>query len=127
MTTVQLELWHLVTILLSFFCCVGAFGKILMAQFERRLDERFKAQEQSRQEAQVRWDMAFREIEELARQNERDLLGLKVHLVENFVSRQDFIRRDSILELKIDGLAHSVASKFENMLLRITGQKESLP
>ncbi len=119
--TVQLELWHLILMLIAFFGAVGAFGKILIVQFEKRLDERFTTQETARQEAQKRWDEEFRKIEALARKNEIDLLGLKVHLAENFVSRPDHIRGHSILELKIDGLA----SKFENVLLRIGAQKAS--
>lgn len=117
--TVQLELWHLITLLLAFFSCVGVFGKVLLSQFEKRLDERFSAQELVRKESQERWDEEFKKIEELARKNERDLLQLRVHLVENFVSRPDHIRGQSVLELKIDGLAKT----FENVLLRLGTQK----
>ena len=116
---IELELWHMILMLIAFFGCDGAFGKILIAQFEKRLDERFATQEASRKEAQSRWDDEFKKIEALARKNELDLLGLKVHLAENFVSRPDHIRGHSILELKIDGLA----SKFENVLLRASAQK----
>ncbi|MDO8933054.1 MAG: hypothetical protein Q7U97_11710 [Rhodocyclaceae bacterium] len=121
--TVQLELWHLITLLLSFFGCVWAFGKVLLAQFEKRLDERFSTQETARQEAQRRWDEEFKKIEELARKNERDLLGLKVHLAENFVARTDHIRGQSIVELKIDALA----GKFQEVLLRFSNAQKAAP
>lgn len=118
---VEMELWHLITLLLAFFGCVGAFGKILLAQFEKRLDERFNAQEESRKEAQARWDDEFRKIEELARQNERDLSNLKLHLAENFVARQDHVAGQSKLESKMDALA----LRFENVLLRLGAPKGS--
>ncbi|KAF0205525.1 MAG: hypothetical protein FD173_968 [Gallionellaceae bacterium] len=117
--TVQLELWHLITLLIAFFTCVGVFGKVLLSQFEKRLDERFELQEEARKEVQKRWDDEFKKIEELARKNERDLLELKVHLAENFVSRPDSIINQSRLESKIDGLAKT----FENVLLRLGTQK----
>ena len=47
---VTVELWQLVSLLLGFFGCVGAFGKILLAQIDRRLNERFEAQEKARVE-----------------------------------------------------------------------------
>lgn len=48
--TVQIELWHLVTLLLAFFGCVAGFAKLVLAQMDKRLDERFAAQETARQE-----------------------------------------------------------------------------
>jgi hypothetical protein len=30
--TVNLELWHLITLLIAFFGCVAGFGKLLLAQ-----------------------------------------------------------------------------------------------
>lgn len=118
---VEMELWHLVLLLLAFFGCVGAFGKVLLAQFEKRLDERFKIQEEVRKEAQKRWDLAFSEIEALARKNERDLYELRIHMAENFVSRPDHVRGTSIVEAKVDGLA----KRFEDFILRQGGAQKA--
>lgn len=49
--TVQLELWQLITILLAFFGCVAGFAKLVLAQIDKRLDERFQAQEKAREES----------------------------------------------------------------------------
>lgn len=48
--TVQLELWHLITLLVAFFGCVAGFAKSVLSQIDKRLDERFKAQEKARAE-----------------------------------------------------------------------------
>lgn len=46
--SVQVEFWQLVLLLLGFFgACAGA-GKMLLAQTQRHLDDRFAAQEQAR-------------------------------------------------------------------------------
>ena len=48
--TVQLELWHLITLLVFFFGAVGGFGKVLLDQVEKRQVERAKAQDKAREE-----------------------------------------------------------------------------
>lgn len=48
--TVQLELWQLITILLAFFGCIAGFSKLVLAQIDKRLDQRFEAQEKAREE-----------------------------------------------------------------------------
>lgn len=121
MNPIQLELWQLICLLLAFFGCVAAFGKILLGQFEKRLDERFKTQEDSRKTAQVHWDESFKKIETMSRQNERDILQLQAKLPEHYLRREDWIRSQSTIEAKIDGLA----TKFENILLRERAGKDS--
>ena len=46
---IELQLWQLISLLLAFFSCVAVFGKLLLNQFDRRLGERFKAQEKAQQ------------------------------------------------------------------------------
>ena len=48
--TVQLELWQLITLLLAFFGSVAGTAKIILAQMDKRLDDRFAAQEKAREE-----------------------------------------------------------------------------
>lgn len=99
----------------------GALARLLIGQFERRLDERFTQQEASRAEAQKLWTAKFENLEQCAQNEarewqriERDILTLKADLPLNYVRREDYIRNQTIIEAKIDGLA----LKIENALLR---------
>jgi hypothetical protein len=120
--SIQLELWHLILLLLAFFGLVGAFGKILLDQIEKRLNERFASQEKQRAEDQKHWDSKFAALEAAAREEssqwarvERELLALKADLPREYVRREDYIRNQTILEMKID----KVFGKLE--LLQIQG------
>lgn len=121
----QLELWHLISILIAFFGCVGTFGMVLLAQFEKRLTERFRAQEDARLSAQSTWSQRFDSLEkssELEREEwrrvERELLKLMASLPLDYVRREDWVRNQTVLESKIDGLA----LRIENLTLRQQGQ-----
>lgn len=114
---IQIELWHLITLLLAFFGCVGAFGKILLAQFEKRQDQRFKAQEESRRQAQEHWDQRFSTLERDASQwvrLERDFLEWKADLPMTYVMRDDYVRNQTVIEAKLD----AVALRIENIQLK---------
>lgn len=123
--TVQLELWHIILLLLAFFGLVGAFGKVLLDQVEKRLGERFSTQEKSREEAQKHWDTKFSAIEAASREEssqwqriERELLSLKAELPVQYVRREDYIRNQTVIEAKID----RVFGKLE--LLQLQGEKK---
>jgi len=45
---ISVDFWQLVSLLLGFFGCVAGFGKLLLAQIDKRLDARFEAQERAR-------------------------------------------------------------------------------
>lgn len=123
--TVQLELWHIILLLLAFFGLVGTFGKVLLDQVEKRLGERFSAQETARVEAQKHWDTKFSAIEAAGREEsiqwqrvERELLSLKADLPVQYVRREDYIRNQTVIEAKID----RVFGKLE--LLQLQGEKK---
>ncbi|MFZ2986602.1 hypothetical protein [Ideonella sp.] len=108
--TVQLELWHLITLLLMFLGFCFAAGKLLVSQFERQIDVRFDAQavrlaeiEKANKDDSSHWQRV-----------ERELMGLKAELPISYVRRDDYIRGQSVLEAKLDGLA----TKIENAQLR---------
>ncbi|ATE60153.1 hypothetical protein [Thauera sinica] len=114
--TIQIELWALLTflagLLLAFFGAAFTGGRILLAQVERRLDERFGAQEKAREEGKSHWDDRFGALEAAVKtatgeavRIERELLSLKAELPVTYVLREDDIRRQSVIEAKIDGLA----------------------
>ena len=132
---IQLELWHLISMLIAFFGCVGAFGKILLTQFEKRQaerfkaqdesrkaseksqDERFEAQEKARKEAQEHWDTQFSELKEQAKgwvRVEREFLEFKAALPMTYVMRDDYVRNQTVIEAKLD----SVALRIENLQLK---------
>lgn len=64
---VQVELWALLTfgvgLLIVFFGGVAGIAKFILMQMDKRLDERFKAQEKARDEEQVRRSEQFSGIE----------------------------------------------------------------
>lgn len=114
---VQMELWHLITLLLAFFGCVGAFGKLLIAQFEKRQAERFRAMETSRRESSDHWDQRFTSLERAAKEwtrVERDFLEWKADLPMTYVMRDDYVRNQTVIEAKLD----SVALRLENLKLK---------
>ena len=108
---VTLELWQLITLLLAFFGCVAAFGKVLLSQFEKRLKERFDAQNSAREAGQKALRDIFEQhlIEE--RKNgddlqslERDFLKFQAELPIHYVRREDYVRGQTVIEAKLDAL-----------------------
>lgn len=96
-------------------------GKLFLKQMTERLDERFAAMEAARAEAGKHWDLKFRGLEQSAegieqewRRIERDVLTLKADLPLHYVRREDYVRNQTVIEAKIDGLA----IKLENILLK---------
>lgn len=118
---VTLTFWQLVTLLLGFMGFVWGAARILLAQIDRRLDEKFKAQEEARKtgDANIQ-DMLKRHIDEEAKngaqliQLERQMLRWQADMPLQYVRREDFIRNQTIIESKLDGLA----VKLENTQLK---------
>lgn len=119
--TIQLELWHLILLLIGFFGFAGAVGQVLLTQIDKRLDERFVAQEKVRKEGQTIWQKAFddhmaaerRETEAL-HALEKEFLRFQGDLPLHYIRREDYIRNQTIIEAKLDGLA----LKLENIQLK---------
>lgn len=88
--TLQVDFWQLVGLLVAFMGCVAGFGKLLLAQVERRLDQRFSALEKTGAE----WQRL-----------ERELLTLKADLPIQYVRREDYVRSQTVVEAKLDALA----------------------
>jgi len=122
---ITLDVWQLlgaVVSMLAFFSgLLIAAGKMLVNQFEKRLDARFVVQEQSQRSSQVHMDSRFTSLEnaiskgnEESLRLERALMDLKAELPNKYVQREDYIRNQSVIESKIDGLA----VRIENAILR---------
>jgi hypothetical protein len=124
----QIEFTWLVGLLIAFFGAVWAFGKVLLKQIEKRLDERFasqetarvesqKQQETARTEAQAHWENRFIQLEQLARATDREMLLMRGDLPNQYTRREDTIRNQSVLEARMDALMNEVK------MIRIEGGK----
>lgn len=102
---IELELWHLFLMFFSFVTFAGAFGKILLAQIEKRLDERFTVRDANQAAVQSEWRGLFSKLEEASRMLERDFHQFQVRLPEQYVRRDDYIRGQTVIEAKLDALA----------------------
>lgn len=108
---VEVEFWNLVLLLLAFFGCVGAFGKVLLDQVEKRLAEKFLAQAAAREVAdKALGDTLQRHLDEERKTSaqiaglERDFLKWQADMPLNYVRREDYIRGQTVLEAKMDAL-----------------------
>lgn len=90
---VQLELWHLIMLLIFFLGAVGTFGKLLLSQIDRRLDERFDVQTALLQGTTGKVDKL-----------ERDFLEWRAELPIHYVRREDYVRGQTVIEAKLDAL-----------------------
>lgn len=100
MNAVQLEMWQLILLLIAFFGCVAGFGKLLLAQFESRLAERFESQDEKFKELKIANDEDSRQWLQL----ERELSKLRIELPREYMRREDFIRQEVTVNAKLDAL-----------------------
>ncbi|MGQ7818809.1 hypothetical protein ACUTAH_24595 [Metapseudomonas furukawaii] len=90
-----------ISLLGIFTTLVFGLVKLLLVQFEKRLDTRFAAQE--------------KEIAQIA-ELERSFLRFQAELPLNYVRREDWVRNQAVIESKLDGLA----LRIENLQLKGT-------
>lgn len=109
---VTLQFWQLVTLLLAFFGAVFGGVKILLHQIDRRLDDRFTSLEKAANAGDAAiHDTLKQHINEESKNTgqlielERELLRWKASLPLEYVRREDFIRNQTVIESKLDGLA----------------------
>lgn len=112
MSSIQLEFWHLILLLLSFLGFAFGAGKLLLAQIDRRLDAQFDSMEEARKLNTEHWDAKFKAVledqkngTEAWRSLERDFLKFRGDLPLEYVRREDFIRNQSVIEAKLDAVA----------------------
>lgn len=104
----QVEFTWLVGLLMMFFVAVWAFGKVLVGQFDKRLDERFATQEVARKENKEHWELRFNQLESLTRKTEQDVQTLRVELPAEYVRREDWIRFSVGIDHKIDTVHRAI-------------------
>ncbi|MBU0809629.1 MAG: hypothetical protein KKD30_05320 [Gammaproteobacteria bacterium] len=116
--------------LLSIFTTV-VFGlvKLLLNSFEKRLAERFAAQDEARKAATRHWEDSFAKVlerqdkdAEALAQLDRAFLRFQAELPVAYVRREDWARGQSVIEAKLDGLA----LRYENILLT-SAQRSTSP
>ena len=113
--TVQIEFWELLTffisLLLSFLGFAFLAGRMLLAQVDQRLAQRFEALESAREQAGKHWDEKFTSILSTSQEQgaglsnlERDFLRFQADLPLQYVRREDYVRGQSVIEAKLDAL-----------------------
>ena len=95
--TLQVDFWQLLgfglTLLSGFAGLIFTAGRLIAAQFESRIKERFDVLEKAR-EAEVAG------ITNL----EREFLRFQADLPLHYVRREDYVRGQSVIEAKLDAL-----------------------
>ncbi|MDP3652452.1 MAG: hypothetical protein Q8R67_12290 [Rhodoferax sp.] len=107
--TIELNLANLIFILIALVGAFWALVKIIISQYEKSLDTRFTA-----------LSLTIEKDQEVTRQLERDFLRMQSELPLHYVRREDYIRGQSVIEAKLDGLG----TKLEMAQLRAL---QSLP
>ena len=112
---IEADFWHLVGLLLAFMAFCGTVFWALLARMEKHLDERFVVQEATRAAQQDQLNQRLAGMEQSTREEaaqyqriERDLMQRFADLPHTYVMRDDYIRGQSILEAKLDGLADKI-------------------
>ncbi|MDR1423483.1 MAG: hypothetical protein LBI92_02585 [Azoarcus sp.] len=99
----EIEFWHLVGLAIT---VIGGFwtgARVLGAQIEKRLAERFE-----------HGDRATARVESATAALEKEFYALKAEIPREYVRREDYIRGQSVVESKIDALAFRI----ENLVLK---------
>lgn len=58
----SIDFWEVISLMLSFVGLMFAAGKLLLAQIEKRLNERFESLENARRESETSWSKLEREF-----------------------------------------------------------------
>lgn len=119
--TVEFPLWQAVSLMVALVGAAFGGAKILFSQFESNLGERFRAQETAAATANKTIHEALnRHMAEEGKtigkvfDLERDFLLWRAEMPMQYVRREDYIRNQTIIEAKLDGLSQ----KLENIQLR---------
>ena len=119
--TMQLDLWHLILLLVAFLGACAGSGKLLLDQVLRRMDQRFESQDTTTAANQQQVARRFEGLEAASRAErdqwqrvERELIDLKVQLPLHYVRREDYVQAIATIMAKLDAMA----LRFENILLR---------
>ncbi len=102
-----------------------AFGLLMakiVAQFEKRLDERFAAMELARAEGRKIWEARLMRLDTKQERIDGELRELLISMPDKYVRREDYVRRESIIEGKIDRLGLQI----QNWILQYAGAQKNV-
>ncbi|GAP66279.1 hypothetical protein MBSD_n1583 [Mizugakiibacter sediminis] len=114
-TVIQLNAREVLILIGAFTGLVFGFGRLLLAQFEKRMDERFRAQSDLRDEEKRSHAQRMEAIENSLESTAGRITDV-VHRVEKlhaslpleYVRREDWIRFASTIDAKLDRLADMI-------------------
>lgn len=99
--TLELNITHLITLAVAFVTALWALVKIIMAQHDRQLSEKFSGLSSTL--ATLSADL--RKEAEATRQLEMAFMKFQAELPRDYVRRDDFIRSIGTIEARIDNFA----------------------
>lgn len=98
----------------GFLAVLWVLVKLIVGQFEKRLDEKFLAINVKSDHSQAHWDKRFSEQDDALRELDRQVVQQAKDLPLHYVRREDWIRETAVMHAKLDGLA----AKLELLLMR---------
>ena len=101
---VELPIWQCLALMAAFFGAVAAGAKMLFTQFDKRMAERFKAQEVTLGRYMDDQGKMAIKLQEL----EREFLVWRGDMPMHYVRREDHIRNQTIIEAKLDAISQRV-------------------
>lgn len=127
---IQVGLWEfigaLVAVFVAFVGVVWALGKLLLTQFEKRLNERRESDKEARERDALTLTRAIDAVKSLVETSlqriqevERDLYKLKAELPLHYVRREDWIRFGGVIEARIEEVM-----KLLNKIVRTRGTND---
>ena len=90
-TFISVEFWQIIGFLLSFLGVCWGFGKMLLLQYERRIEV----------------------LQTKVEDNEKNLNSLIATLPLNYVLREDYIRGQAVLEAKMDAVHKTLSDLYK--------------
>lgn len=119
--TDQIQLWHLVLLLIAFFGACGFAINVFLGYSNRDQDARMATLNATIQANHANLTKRLDGIESTSKEDannwkriERELLGLKADLPQQYVRRDDYIQATATINAKLDAMA----LRFENILLK---------
>ena len=123
--TLQIDFWQLLGLLLGGLGALWGVVRQGLVQSQRHIEERLALQDTAREAHHRALAGRLDGIETVNREEaaqwqriERDLLRMQAEMPLHYVRREDYIRGQSVIEAKLDGLA----LRIENQALK-GGQK----
>lgn len=117
----EMTMTNLIAISVALLGAFWTLAKVIAGQNQRHVDAQFLLQEKSLLSNHEQTSKRLDSIEAVNREEaaqwqrvERDLLRMQADMPLHYVRREDYIRGQSVLEAKLDGLG----SKLENAQLR---------